>query len=72
VQEILRNRIGVEELVIGYDHAFGRGRLGHLETLTALSQELGFSVDVVSSVQVDGVPASSTRIRKLVESGEIP
>lgn len=71
VHEVLLSRIGVKELVIGYDHAFGRRRLGHLETLRALSQELGFVVDLVSSVQVDGAPVSSTRIRRLIEDGQI-
>lgn len=71
VREILLSAIGAKEVVVGYDHAFGRRRSGHLETLAALGQELGFVVNVVSSVQIDGVPVSSTRIRRLVDAGRI-
>ena len=43
VEEILMGRLGVEELVIGYDHGFGRGRSGDAETLTRIGGELGFA-----------------------------
>ena len=33
VEEVLVERLGVEELVIGYDHGFGRDREGDPETL---------------------------------------
>lgn len=71
VQEVLLSGIGAEELVIGCNHTFGRGRSGHLNTLTALSRELGFTIDAVPSVQVDGAPVSSTRIRRLINGGQI-
>ena len=35
VEEILLGRIGMKELVIGYDHGFGRDREGSVETLRA-------------------------------------
>jgi riboflavin kinase / FMN adenylyltransferase len=54
-----------EELVIGYDHGFGRDREGTVETMRELGAELGFAVDVVGEVRVDGSrsppPASAAR-----------
>lgn len=75
VEEILLARIGVSELVIGYDHGFGRGRSGDTETLRELGSELGFDVDVVPPVMAsaeEGEAAiSSTRIRRAVEAGDM-
>ena len=70
VQEILVERLGVEELVIGYDHGFGRGRSGDAETLRRLGARSGFDVDVVPPVAAGVNPVSSSRIRRLVAAGE--
>lgn len=71
VEEILRGRIGMDELVIGYDHGFGRDREGSVDTLRQIGRELGFAVDVVEAVQVDGQPVSSSRIRHLIAAGDV-
>ena len=70
VTEILRERVGMRELVMGYDHGFGRGREGSVETLRELGVELDFGVDVVEAVMVNGDPVSSTRIRERLSAGE--
>ncbi len=69
VREILVGRLGVEELVIGYDHGFGRGRSGDVDTLRRLGEELGFAVDVVQPVEAGEEAISSTRIRRAVGEG---
>ncbi len=71
VEEILVGRLGVEELVIGYDHGFGRDRQGDPETLERIGRELGFSVDVVAPVAAAGGAVSSTRIRSLLSEGDV-
>lgn len=71
VEEILVRRLGVEELVIGYDHGFGRGRSGDAETLRKIGAELGFTVDVVGPVQAGEAPISSSRIRRMVGQGDM-
>lgn len=72
VEEILVGRLGVRELVIGYDHGFGRGRSGDADTLRAIGADLGFSVDVVGPVQASEAPISSSRIRGWVADGDMP
>ncbi len=67
IREFIFKRIGVDEFVIGYDHHFGRDRMGSINTLQKLSNELGFSVHVEKSHEVDHVTVSSTFIRKLLE-----
>jgi riboflavin kinase/FMN adenylyltransferase len=71
VEEILVDRLGVEELVIGYDHGFGKDRSGDSETLTEIGRELGFNVDVVPPVQAAGSPVSSSRIRAAIQRGDM-
>lgn len=66
VREILVGRLGVEELVIGYDHGFGRGRSGDVDTLRELGEELGFEVEVVEPVTAGDEAVSSTGIRDAV------
>ena len=41
VEEILVERVNVGELVVGYDHHFGRGREGNVETLKVLGARAG-------------------------------
>lgn len=71
VEEILLGRLGVEELVIGYDHGFGRDRRGDPESLERMGEELGFSVDVVSPVSAEGDTISSSRIRTMLLEGRM-
>lgn len=71
VEEILVRRVGMRELVIGYDHGFGRDREGSVGTLRQIGQEMGFDVDVVDAVEVDGEPISSSRIRRLLADGDV-
>lgn len=71
VEEILVGRLGVEELVIGYDHGFGRNRSGDADTIRALGQRLGFAVDVVPPVEAEGDTISSSRIRRALQDGRI-
>ena len=71
VEEILTGRLGMDELVIGYDHHFGKGRAGDAETMRALGSELGFAVDVVGPVMAGEAPISSTRIRTALAEGDV-
>lgn len=71
VREILEERFHLDELVIGHDHGFGRGRAGDVELLRKVGAEDGFAVDVVPAVLLDGRPVSSTLIRRAVAGGDL-
>jgi riboflavin kinase/FMN adenylyltransferase len=71
VRDVLMRRFNMKELVIGYDHGFGRGRSGDVETLRRLGREDGFLVDVVAPVEIGGHPVSSTQIRRAVTGGDL-
>ncbi len=71
VNEILIKRIGVNELVVGYDYAFGRGRQGDIPFLQEQGRLHGFGVTVVEPYYVDDMLVSSTKIRELVNQGRM-
>ena len=72
VDQVLLLRLGMRELLVGYDHGFGRGRSGDAEVLKALGESRGFGVTVVPPVQGrDGRPISSTAIRRAVAGGDL-
>jgi riboflavin kinase/FMN adenylyltransferase len=71
VRDVLMRRFNMKELVIGYDHGFGRGRSGDVETLRRLGKTDGFAVDVVAPVEIGGHPVSSTQIRRAVTGGDL-
>jgi riboflavin kinase/FMN adenylyltransferase len=72
VDEVLLHRLGMRELLVGYDHGFGRGREGDVEVLRTLGVSRGFRVDVVPPVPGrDGRPISSTAIRRSIAGGDL-
>lgn len=71
VEDILIETIGVQELVVGYDYAFGRGRTGNIEFLQAKGKEKGFPVTVVQAHYEQDMLVSSTKIRELVAEGRM-
>ncbi len=71
VDNILINAIGMKELVVGYDYAFGKGRQGDINFLKQQGLEKDFPVSVVEPYYVDGVLASSTKVRELISTGKM-
>lgn len=71
VDEILLKKIGMQELVVGYDYCFGKGREGDTNFLKEQGRLKGFPVTVVEPYHVDDVIASSTEIRRLVKEGNM-
>lgn len=72
IREIIYDKIGVSEFVIGYDHHFGRNREGTIETIENIGQELGFDSYVVSKKEVGEQTVSSTAIRNAIsEEGAV-
>jgi len=72
VERVLIERLGMRELLIGYDHGFGRGRAGDAESLRLIGSRLGFPVEVAEAVLgADGAPISSSSIRRAIAHGDL-
>jgi riboflavin kinase/FMN adenylyltransferase len=72
VELILRRCFRLRELLIGYDHGFGRQRAGNVDVLRMLGERDGFRVEVVAPISTpDGHSVSSTSIRRAVAGGDL-
>lgn len=71
VLKILRDGIGIRELFVGEHFAFGRGRSGRVADLVRLGAQANFVVHPVPPFRMDGEVVSSTRIRKLLQAGDV-
>ncbi len=68
---ILRDGLGVRDLLIGENFVFGKGRSGNVKDLTQLGSQANFRVHPIAPVRIDGDIVSSTRIRKLLQGGQV-
>lgn len=71
VADLLVKKIGVKELVVGYDYAFGKGRSGNIAFLEEQGRLFDFPVTVVDACYLKDQLVSSTRIRELVTDGKM-
>lgn len=71
IREILVKKIGTKEIVIGYDHRFGKDRQGGLADLQRLSPDYGYEVIEISEQDINDVAVSSTRIREALLNDKI-
>ena len=69
--KLLKNRLGVSHLVLGYDSTLGKNREGNATRLTEIGRELGYGVEVVSALSDESGVVSSTEIRKLIAVGNV-
>lgn len=67
----LKQGLGMDTVIVGHDYSFGQSRSGTIEYLRKMGQELGFTVEVVEPVAVDGERVSSTVIRALINNGDV-
>ena len=71
VREILVNHLNTSQLVIGYDHRFGRNREGDFEQLEEYGDMYDFVVQEIPAQDVNAISVSSTKIRKALAEGDI-
>ena len=73
--EFLHGRYGIQALVIGYDHRFGRGRSEGFEDYVRHGRELGMEVLPAEAYQLSApdcpLPVCSSSIRRLLHEGDV-
>ena len=67
----IRDRLGLNHLLLGYDSALGKNREGTVTRLTEIGLELGYTVETVSALSDESGVISSTEIRKLISTGNV-
>ena len=71
VKDVLVERLRAREVVVGFNHRFGRGARGDAALLDSLGERLGFRAHVVEPLRVDGVPVSSSEVRAALQRGDV-
>lgn len=71
VAALIGTDIGAAVLVVGADFHFGRGRAGTPAVLAALAARHGMALHLEGTVEVDGRPVSSSRVRSALEAGDV-
>jgi riboflavin kinase/FMN adenylyltransferase len=78
VQEVLVDCLDAKLVIVGSDFHFGHERRGNVGLLAQMGAELGFAVEGMALVDLDGAPAaeaaarvSSTAVRRALAAGEL-
>jgi len=71
IEKILVDQIKVKKVIIGYNYHFGNQKGGDVETLIREGKRFGFEVEVVEGVKINQIPVSSSKIRDLLQKGEV-
>jgi riboflavin kinase/FMN adenylyltransferase len=69
-RDILVNSLKVSELIIGYDHRFGRNREATVKTLKSFGLDYNFKVNEIPAQDIESISVSSTKVRKAIRSGD--
>ncbi|MBT8303050.1 MAG: bifunctional riboflavin kinase/FAD synthetase [Bacteroidia bacterium] len=71
VRDILVNKLNAKQVIIGYNHRFGRNRAANINDLTEFAQTFDFKVHQIPAQDIDEVAISSTKIRIALNKGDI-
>lgn len=71
VRDILVEKLSISQLVIGYDHRFGRNREGGIEEMLNFANVFGFEIEEIPAQDIKESTVSSTKIRKALLKGDV-
>ena len=69
--KMLKEKFDVKCVVAGFDYTFGRGREGDATLLEKYGALLGFDVVITAALEYEGEIISSTKIRTLIQEGNV-
>ena len=71
IQQVLVEGLEIKSLVVGDDFCFGKNRSGNFSLLQQAGKQHGFAVQKTETFSEQNKRISSSRIRKLLEAGEL-
>jgi riboflavin kinase/FMN adenylyltransferase len=71
IKKILVDRLQVRNLVVGYNHQFGRDRQGNFENLKEFAEKYNFEIEQLKKIEISGERVSSSVIRRFIIDGKI-
>ena len=67
VEKIIKNRVGVSHLIVGYNFRFGRNREGDVEILSKICSEFNIDLTIIKQVKNVELTISSSKIREAIK-----
>jgi riboflavin kinase/FMN adenylyltransferase len=71
IKSVLVEKVKAKKVIIGYNYHFGKGQKGDVQTLKDAARVFGFEVEVVEPFRIGQTIVSSSRIRDLIQRGEV-
>ena len=71
IERFVVQRLRATRLVVGHSVSFGHDRRGDSALLAELGRRLGFEVEVVGPIGVDGHEVSSSAVRRAIAAGDV-
>ena len=71
VSNFLFEKFHPHTIIIGYDHRFGRERLGDYKLMEKMAPQFGFQIKEIPKHILDEIAISSTNIRKAVSHSDV-
>lgn len=71
IRRVLVHGLGMRHIVVGDDFRFARAQQGSIAELRRAAKALGYAVEQVPSVVINGTRVSSTAIREALGSGDL-
>ena len=71
IKNILIDTIGVKNIIVGYDHRFGKDRQGGMSDLQEFAGLYDFKIEEIAEQDINDVAVSSTKIRTALLDGDV-
>ncbi len=71
IKDILVDQIGTKQIIVGYDHRFGKDRKGGMNDLITLAKVYNYKIEEIPEQDVNDVAVSSTKIRTALLEGNV-
>lgn len=71
IKEYIVDHLHPKILVVGYDHHFGKNRIGDFGLLYSMEKRYGFKVERIDVQDVEHIAISSTKVRNALNNGNV-
>lgn len=71
IREFVCNKMNPSNIVVGYDHCFGKDRLGSIDLLNQYADELNYKVHSFGEMKINGKNVKSSIVRELIKDGDL-
>ncbi len=71
VRRVLVETVSAKRILVGANFRFGYKQTGNVELLSQSGERHGYTVEIIGAAEIDGVPVSSSAIRRAVSEGQV-